>query len=310
MVMYQELGIRYRTFKPEVCTSNGIEWSGNSQEIERIEARCSAATAAEERIPGSAPDFALLQRSWRTGEPQSAATVAALFSIVRHGGWSFVDERINIRRSGHSHSRGEFTPARSTRLIAPTAGAPGEQGRGSALPSSPAPLGRAIDTSEHEVEPANPELFCSEVTAEIVTELRNGAAEGFAAGDRLGKGEASPDHLQRHECVEGLCGMTEGLIEPAAHVQTKAACERRARHRGELPDAFDAEPAEGIDSLDREAKRADRQFCDCGYGGGAGSAALRSRTGTRQTYRPTTAMAASAKPRCPLCDRDGRKSAL
>src|SRR5215211_3017609 len=58
--------------------------------------------------------------------------------------------------------------------------------------------------------------------------------------------------------------MTEGLIKPAAHVQTKAACERPARHRGELPDAFDAEPAEGIDSLDREAKRANRQFCDCG----------------------------------------------
>ena len=45
----------------------------------------------------------------------------------------------------------------------------------------------------------------------------------------------------RHECVEGLGGMTEGLVEPAAHVGTKAAGQRRARHRGYLPDALDAE---------------------------------------------------------------------
>ena len=105
-------------------------------------------------------------------------------------------------------------------------------------------LGRAIDTSEHEVEPANPELFCSEVTAEIVTELRNGVAEGFAAGDRLGKGEASPDHLRRHERIERLCGMTEGLIEPAL-LEVIQKClfsaegptqQRRAkRHSGGLP---------------------------------------------------------------------------
>jgi len=31
-----------------------------------------------------------------------------------------------------------------------------------------------------------------------------------------------------------------------------------------LPDALYPEPAKGVDGFDREAKRADRQFCDCG----------------------------------------------
>src|SRR4051812_50182557 len=56
--------------------------------------------------------------------------------------------------------------------------------------------------------------------------------------------------------------MPEGLIEPAAHVRTKAPHERRARHRGELPDALDTEPAKGVDGLDREAKRPERQLGD------------------------------------------------
>jgi len=40
---------------------------------------------------------------------------------------------------------------------------------------------------------------------------------------------------------ERLGGMPKGLVEPAAHVRTKTAGERRVRHRGELPDALDAE---------------------------------------------------------------------
>ena len=101
-------------------------------------------------------------------------------------------------------------------------------------------LGGPVDASEHEVEPANAERLCGEVTAEIATEPRDDAGKGLAAADRLGKGEATPNDLRRHERIERLGGMPKGLVEPAAGVRTKAAGERRVRHRGELPDALEA----------------------------------------------------------------------
>jgi hypothetical protein len=53
-------------------------------------------------------------------------------------------------------------------------------------------LGRSVDTPEHEVQAANAEGLRREVGAEIVTEPRYDAGNGFPAGDRLCKGEASP----------------------------------------------------------------------------------------------------------------------
>src|SRR5829696_9364099 len=42
-------------------------------------------------------------------------------------------------------------------------------------------LGGPVDASEHEVEPANAERLCGEVTAEIATEPRDDAGKSFAA---------------------------------------------------------------------------------------------------------------------------------
>ena len=104
-------------------------------------------------------------------------------------------------------------------------------------------LGGPVDASEHKVEPANAERLCGEVTAEIAAEPRDNAGKSFAAADRLCKGEAPSNDLRWHERIERLGGMPKGLVEPAAHVRTKAAAERRARHRCYLPNALHPEPA-------------------------------------------------------------------
>jgi hypothetical protein len=69
--------------------------------------------------------------------------------------------------------------------------------------------------------------------------------------------------------------MPEGLVEPTAHVPAETPRERRARHRGELPDAFHAKPAKAIDHLHGEAKRGDRQLGNGGRHAAANDDALR-----------------------------------
>ena len=116
-----------------------------------------------------------------------------IWLIERHG-----FQTPDAVRQNHFHLRP--SPRRLQSGVSKTAG-------GTRPPSgeiAPDGMGRAIDTSEHaEVEPANPELFCSEVTAEIVTELRNGVAEGFAAGApaRLSPGRS---RASRYDLAGGI----------------------------------------------------------------------------------------------------------
>ena len=125
-------------------------------------------------------------------------------------------------------------------------------------------LDAAVDAVKTESETACAHSLARQPRREILDKPLDRAGEIGGIGDRLGKAQPHPPARRLAQGRQWLRQIAKGLVEPVCHavfkpIGTKAAGQRIARHRIELADMPEADPAQTLNGVGVEPQRLDRQ---------------------------------------------------
>src|SRR5207302_6477268 len=112
-------------------------------------------------------------------------------------------------------------------------------------------LDAAVDAVKTESEMARAHPLARQPRRQIFDKPLDRAGEIGGIGDRLGKAQPHPPARRLAQGRQWLRQIAKGLVEPARHavfkpIGTKAAGQRIARHRIELADMPEADPAQTL----------------------------------------------------------------
>jgi len=105
-------------------------------------------------------------------------------------------------------------------------------------------LDPSVDAMKGEIEPACSHPLARQPLDQIVGEKLGCAGEIGGVGDRLGKAETHPPDRRLGQWRQRFRQIPERLVEAARHLFAEPAGERIARHRGELADPLEPDPAQ------------------------------------------------------------------
>ena len=130
-------------------------------------------------------------------------------------------------------------------------------------------LGRAVPTRICSTLPSTrwkarssrraPTALAFQMRRQLGGEMLDGAGEIGRLGDRLGEAEPHPPHRRLAHRRQRLRNRAERLIETPRHTLAETAGERLARHRIEIADPAQPDPAQPGDGCRVEPQRLDRQ---------------------------------------------------
>ena len=138
------------------------------------------------------------------------------------------------------------TPSPGSIRLEPRREEAGEMARVAARPGGAEAdmLDPAVDAVKGEVEPARSHPLARQPRHQIIDEPLGRAGEIGGVGDRLGKAEAHPPRRRLAQRRQRLRQIALRLIEAARHLFAETAGERIARHRDELADPLEPDPAQ------------------------------------------------------------------
>ena len=130
---------------------------------------------------------------------------------------------------------------------------------------NPDPLGCAVDTLEHQIQPPRALSGSFQNRAHIRDQAGDDGGEGLAGEQRLQEGQACLDRFGREGGFDRLRHTAQRLIQPGGEQRAEAADQRRARHRGQGADLLDPHQPQPVQRFHRQSQRRQRQFPERGF---------------------------------------------